>query len=338
MAHKPNFPFGSTMPKIAVIRYTNNKWQKAKLVSRKQMKNSLPCHSVHYGEGGFEGARGVLNVQGRILFFRPELNYKRLIGSMERQGFPAIPEEMYNGAIKMVAQEYAKSIFKKPGDSIYIRPLFYCPNDQGYGVLGNDDFVFTVGVCTLDTDNSYKIKVTVEEKDRRAFEGGTGAFKLSCNYAIARRALKKAVSKGFNDVVFLSQKKLVEELSSKNIWWEEKDGTLCTPSLERGTILPGITRLSIVELMKQNGKKVKFVNITIKKLCGKISRGEVIRVFSSGTAITLAEITVINYKGKAYIPKKAGKGGIIQTLYNSLTDCYMGKRNRPWTQELFFLN
>ncbi|KAI3831621.1 hypothetical protein MKX03_017469 [Papaver bracteatum] len=291
-----------------------------------------PCSGVlNYGQGLFEGLKAYRKTDGNILLFRPEQNAMRLQMGAERMCMPSPSIDQFIDAVKQTVHANRRWVPPPGKGSLYIRPLLL-----GTGpVLG----ISPARECTFITyaspvGNYFKegiapLNLVIEETMHRANPGGTGGVKTITNYAPVLKALTHAKSRGFSDVIYLDsvQKKYIEELSSCNIFIV-KGNKISTPPT-KGTILPGITRKSIIEIAIDQGYQVEERAIEVEEL---IDADE---VFCTGTAVVVAPVGSITFRSKRY-EYKTGAGTTSVKLHSILTGIQSGRieDKMGWTVEL----
>jgi branched-chain amino acid aminotransferase len=212
------------------------------------------------------------------------------------------------------------------GTSLYIRPTII-GSETAIGVKASTEYVFYIIVCPVGmyyARGGKPVKLHVEEFYSRAATGGTGAVKCAGNYAASLRASENAKKNGCDQVMWLDacEKKVVEEVGSMNIFFVI-DGEVVTPALS-GNILPGITRKSVIEILKKEGKRVSERTVTIDELTAAAESGRLTEVFGTGTAVVVSTVGSLVYKGKEYkVSEKAGP--MTEYIYDKLTGIQTGR-------------
>jgi branched-chain amino acid aminotransferase len=298
-------------------------------------RNSFPDlplvnYTSQYGMGCFEGVKGFPQKNGGMKVFRPDENAKRMARSMEGLHMPPVDEKMLVDAILGVPAKNNKLGFSIDYDknwekdsfltasSLYIRPFTW--SEPGIGVgLAKHPWVVVIAtpVSAYFTVPNYDA-VTTDMV--RATPNGTGWIKCDANYVIPALAKKKAADDGFMEAIFLdaAEKKFIEEGSSCNFFCRTKDGTLVTPDLG-DTILPGITRKSIIQLAKDRGIKVEERKISIEEV-----QDDAAECFVSGTAAGITPITSITHKGKQSIFSSGKPQELTMSLLEELKGIQYG--------------
>ncbi len=293
---------------------------------------------LHYSQEIFEGLKAYAASDGRVLLFRPEQNAKRMYTSAQRMCMEPFPEEYFLEGVKTLVNLEKHWIPRVPGTSLYIRPTLVGLG-EALGVHPASSYLFFVilsPVAAYYKEGFKPVRLFVEDYYVRAAVGGVGNAKTGGNYAASLMAGAKAEEKGFAQVLWLDakEKKYVEEVGSMNIFFVI-DGKLVTPSLG-GSILPGITRASVIELGKNLGYGVEERPITIDEVISGLENGSVTEAFGTGTAAVISPVGSLQYKGKDYLVSNNQVGKITQELYDKLVDIQYGNAADPfgWVKEI----
>ncbi|ESR39394.1 Branched-chain-amino-acid aminotransferase 3 [Citrus sinensis] len=287
---------------------------------------------LNYGQGLFEGLKAYRKQDGNILLFRPEENAMRMQVGAERMCMPSPSVEQFVEAVKATVLANKRWIPPSGKGSLYIRPLLM-GSGAVLGLAPAPEYTFLIYVSPVG--NYFKegiapINLVVEHELHRATPGGTGGVKTIGNYAAVLKAQSAAKAKGYSDVLYLDcvHKRYLEEVSSCNIF-VVKGNVISTPVI-KGTILPGITRKSIIDVAQSQGFQVEERLVTVEELL------DADEVFCTGTAVVVSPVGSITYLGKRVSYGEGGFGAVSQQLYSVLTQLQMGliadKMN--WTLEL----
>ena len=302
----------------------------------------IPIHPastvLHYGSEIFEGLKAYRRADGGVQLFRPIENIRRMNNSAERMCLPQIPEDMALEALTefvKLEQDWTPSA---PGTSLYLRPFMF-GNDESLGVhaVHNATYVIIASpVGSYYKEGINPVKIMIETEDVRAVRGGTGEAKCGGNYAASNRAGKRAEEKGYSQVLWLDgvHRKYIEEVGAMNVMFKIK-GEIVTPALS-GSILPGITRKSIIEVLKGKGYTVSERLLSIDELKEAMANGTLEEAWGCGTAAVVSPIGELAYNGEKY-PVNGGQiGEVTQMLYDTLTGIQWGKIDDPygWTVQL----
>ena len=310
-----------------------NGWHDARIVPFGYMPIHPASTVFHYGAEIFEGMKAYKTADGYQMF-RPFENLKRMNNSAERLCLPEIPEDMWiEGLTKLINLDY-DWIPDKAGTSLYIRPFMF-GNDESLGVhaVHNARFVIILSpVGNYYAEGLNPVKISIESEDVRAVRGGTGYAKCGGNYAASLRAGKRAEQQGISQVLWLDgvERKYIEEVGSMNVMFKI-DGEVVTPALT-GSVLPGITRKSIIEILKEKGYKVSERLISVDELAEAAENGKLEEAWGTGTAAVVSPIGHLYYKGKDYEVSGNKIGRLTQELYDELTGIQWGriKDERNW--------
>ncbi len=282
---------------------------------------------LHYGQGVFEGLKAYNTDTGNIQLFRPQENFKRLNSSCRRLCIPEIDEAFMLEALKQLLQLEKRWVPQAPDTSLYIRPTVIAM-DPFLGVRASDTYrlyiiLSPVGAYYAEGFNPIKIWVSADHV--RAVRGGVGATKTVGNYAASLYAGQQAHEKGYAQVMWLDaiERRFVEEVGSMNIFFVI-DNELITPELS-GSILPGITRHSVIQLAKQWDLRLTERKISIEEVIDAQQGGKLQEVFGSGTAAVISPVGEIGFADKLFTIADGKVGPMAQKFFDALTDIQYGK-------------
>jgi len=304
-----------------------NGWHNARIVPYGNLSLSPASTVLHYGEEIFEGMKAYLTEDGKIQLFRPYENAKRMNKSADRLCLPEIPEEDFVEAIKKLVEIDKEWIPKAKGTSLYIRPFLF-GNDETLGVhtVHHSTFVIILSpVGSYYKEGLNPVKILIETEDVRAVRGGTGFAKCGGNYAASSRAGKKAEEKGYSQVLWLDgvERKYIEEVGAMNVMFKI-NGEVITPAL-LGSILPGITRKSCLEILHKEGIKATERKLSLEELTNAVENGTLEEAWGCGTAAVISPIGLIEVNGKKYEINNGKIGPVSQMLYDKITGIQTGK-------------
>lgn len=292
----------------------------------------------HYGQEMFEGLKAYKAEDGRILLFRPQKNIERANNTNRRICIPEIPEEDFLQAIKEIVRVDQAWIPTKPGTSLYIRP-FVIATDPFLGVRPSDTYKFIIILSPVGAyypEGLNPVKIWIEDEYVRAVKGGVGEAKTGANYVASLKAQMKAHEEGYSQVLWLDgvERKYIEEVGAMNIFFKI-NGTVITPMLN-GSILPGVTRNSCVELCKSWGLPVEERRISVDELVAAARDGSLEEVWGSGTAAVISPVGHLRYGNEVMQIQDGGIGEISQKLYDTVTGIQLGKIEGPegWVVEV----
>ena len=291
----------------------------------------IPLHPastvLHYGAEIFEGMKAYRAADGSIRMFRPMENIKRLNTSAERLCLPQLDEEGALHILNTMVQLEKDWVPHSDGTSLYIRPFLF-GNDPHLGVHAVKEATFVV-ICSpvgaYYAEGINPVKIAIEDTDVRAVRGGTGYAKCGGNYAASLRAGQRAEEQGYTQVLWLDgvERKYIEEVGAMNVMFKI-NGKIVTPALS-GSILPGITRKSCIELLKDWGYTVEERPISVDELFTAAADGSLEEAWGTGTAAVVSPIGQLYYQGKAYTLCDGKIGQVAQKLYDNLTGIQWGK-------------
>ena len=281
---------------------------------------------LHYGQAIFEGMKAYKDKNGDIRLFRPEENFRRMNESAERMKIPQIDEEFALEGLKELLLVEKEWIPSEEGTSLYIRPTIIA-TDPFLGVRPSDTYLFFIILCPVGpyyAEGFNPISISVEDEYVRAVKGGTGAVKAAGNYAASLYAAANAKKKGYTQVLWLDgiEHKYIEEVGSMNIFFEF-DNEIVTPELN-GSILPGITRKSVIQLARDMGKNVAERPISINEVFDRFEEGELREVFGTGTAAVVSPVGELEWEGKSITVNKGKSGKTTLELFHTLCGIQSG--------------
>jgi len=293
-----NIPFGKVFTDhMYVADYIDGEWTNIEIVPTGELSIHPGNLAWHYGQSIFEGMKATRDEAGTPLLFRPEEHVYRLNASARRMCMPEVPEEMFLEAVHTLVRLEKDWIPPAEGSALYLRPFMFA-TDEAIGVRPSDTYKFIV--CALPVGPYYPkpVKLKAEETFIRAAQGGVGEAKTAGNYAASLYPAKLAKEEGYDQIMWLDAKefKYVQEVGTMNIFFVIGDEVL-TPETT-GTILKGITRKTIIEILTDKGYKVTERLITIDEVCEAYDRGELKEVFGTGTAAVIAVVNEIKYRDK----------------------------------------
>jgi len=312
-----------------IMDYTVGKgWYDARIVPFGNMSLHPAATVFHYGAEIFEGLKAYRTSDGSVQLFRPIENVRRMNNSADRLQLPTMPEEMMLEAITTFVKLEEEWVPHGEGESLYLRPFMF-GNDEALGVHGIQNTRF---VIIASPSGSYyaeginPVKIMIEKDDVRAVRGGTGYAKCGGNYAAANRAGARAEEKGYTQVLWLDgvERKYIEEVGAMNVMFKIA-GEVVTPALT-GSILPGITRKSCIELLKNKGYKVSERLLSIDELVEAMKNGTLEEAWGCGTAAVVSPIGKLAYGDEVYTINNNEIGAVTQELYDTLTGIQWGKK------------
>ena len=333
---KDQIPFGRTFTDhMFVMDYETEKgWYEPRIIPYEPITLDPAAMIFHYGQTVFEGLKAY-RADDRILLFRPEKNLQRLNLSSERLSIPPIDEERVMGYLKELISLEQDWVPSTPGTSLYVRP-YIIATEPNLSVAPSHTYKLMI---ILSPVGSYfsggltPVKISVEDKFTRAVKGGTGMAKTAGNYSSAYQAQAKAYKDGNADVLWLDgvEKRYIEEVGSMNIFFKI-NGEVVTPELN-GSILHGITRMSVIELLKKWEIPVTERKVSIEELHELSEKGQLEEAFGTGTAAVISPVGELNWAGKKMVINHHEIGELSQKLYDTITGIQTGKLEdtQDWT-------
>lgn len=315
------------------MKYTNGQgWHDAVIERYRDLCLDPAAVCLHYGQLIFEGMKAYRGKDGSIYLFRPAENFKRMNASAERLCMPTLNVEDAVEALKKLVLTEKEWIPKSNGASLYIRPTMIA-TEAFLGVKAAAEYTFFIIVGPVGPyypQGFSPTKIYVTEEYVRAAPGGIGNCKAAGNYAASLLAGKKAGEMGYTQVLWLDgvERKYVEEVGTSNIFFLIGD-ELVTPPLG-GTILPGVTRDSVLRLARSWGMNVSERRISIDEVIEASGNGSLKEVFASGTAAIVSPVGLIHFKGKEYSIQGGKIGRLTEKLYNEILQIQYGEKEDPF--------
>ncbi|MBQ7940620.1 MAG: branched-chain amino acid aminotransferase [Clostridia bacterium] len=313
-------------------------WYNARIIPFANISIHPASTVLHYGSEIFEGLKAYRRADGTVQLFRPMENIRRMNNSAERLCLPQIPEEDALEALTTFVEFEQDWTPSANGTSLYLRPFLY-GNDETLGVhaVHNATFVIIASpVGSYYKEGINPVKIMIEDQDVRAVRGGTGYAKCGGNYAASNRAGKRAEEQGYSQVLWLDgvERKYIEEVGAMNVMFKIA-GEIVTPMLS-GSILPGITRKSCIEVLKNEGYTVHERLLSIDELKEAMENGTLEEAWGCGTAAVVSPIGELFYQGVHYPVNNGQIGEITQHLYDTLTGIQWGRVEDTygWTMPL----
>ena len=317
---------------------TGRGWFDPRIVPYQSLSLEPSAMVFHYGQEMFEGLKAYKAADGRTLLFRPNKNIERANRSNRRLCIPEIPVEDFLQALKAIVKMEEAWIPTKEGTSLYIRP-FVIATDPFLGVRPANTYLFVIILSPVGAyypEGLNPVKIWIEDEYVRAVRGGIGEAKTGGNYVASMRSQVKAHEEGYSQVLWLDgvHRKYIEEVGAMNIFFKI-NGTIVTPELN-GSILPGVTRDSVLELCREWGLPVKETKISIDDIYEAHSKGLLEEVFGTGTAAVISPVGQLRWEDHVMQVQDGGIGPVSRKLYDTLTGIQLGKIEdyNHWTVEV----
>ena len=315
-----------------VMNYTEGQgWHDARVVPFQNISLSPAAMVYHYGQEMFEGLKAYKGADNSVYLFRPDMNAKRTNASNERLVIPELPEEDFVQAVKAVVDVDRDWVPTEPGTSLYIRP-FIIATDEFLGVAPSKTYLFMI---ILSPSGAYyesglaPVGIWIEDEYVRAVRGGMGFAKTGGNYAASLIAQQKAHDAGYSQVLWLDgvERKYIEEVGAMNIFFKI-NGTVITPMLN-GSILPGITRNSVLELCRSWGYPTEERKISADELIEAQKSGTLEECWGTGTAAVISPVGKLRYVDEVMTINGGSIGELSQKLYDTITGIQTGVLEDP---------
>lgn len=311
-----------------IMDYTDEKgWHDARIVPYAPIAMDPATMVLHYAQETFEGLKAYRDPEGKVILFRPEMNARRMINSNRRICMAELPEEMFVEAVEAIVKYEQDWIPTAKDTSLYIRPFMYA-SEPSVGVHPANSYRFMIILSPVGSyypEGVNPVKIWVEDEYVRAVKGGTGFTKCGGNYAASIAAQVKAESHGYTQVLWLDgiHRKYVEEVGTMNVMFVI-DGKIITAPLE-GSVLPGVTRDSIIHILNDWGYEVEERELSIDELIAAGKNGKLTEAFGTGTAAVISPIGQLYYKGEEVVINDFKTGNLTQKLYDTLTGIQWGR-------------
>lgn len=322
-----------------IMDYMQGKgWHDPRIVPYQPLTLEPSAMIFHYGQSVFEGLKAYLTEEEEVLLFRPEKNFERLNRSNERLCIPEIDVEFALKALKELIRVDRDWIPQEEGTSLYIRP-FIIATEPYLGVSPSDRYKFIIIMSPVGSyykEGIKPVKIAVETDFARTVRGGTGEAKTGGNYASSLKAQEISEKSGYSQVLWLDgvEKKYIEEVGSMNVFFKI-NGEVVTPALN-GSILQGITRASIIELLQYWNVPVTERRISMQEVYDAYKAGQLEEAFGTGTAAVISPIGEFYWKEEQMVINNGETGELSQKLYDTLTGIQNGKVADPlnWITKL----
>lgn len=302
-------------------------WQDPRIVPFGYISLHPASTVLHYGAEIFEGLKAYRTADGSVQLFRPMENIKRMNNSAERMCLPTLDEGEALEILETFVRHEERWVPHSVGTSLYLRPYMF-GNDETLGVHTVKHATFMLIASPVGSyykEGINPVKIMIESEDVRTVRGGTGYAKCGGNYAASTRAGERAERKGYSQVLWLDgvERKYIEEVGAMNVMFKI-DGEIITPALT-GSILPGITRKSCIEVLRSLGYKVTERLFSVDELLSALKEGRLEEAWGCGTAAVVSPIGRLMYEDVEYSICGEKIGEVTQKLYDILTGIQWGK-------------
>ena len=328
-----HLPFGHVFSDhMLEADYENGAWREVQIVPFGPILLSPSNLALHYGQSIFEGIKAYKNSRGEVSIFRPDKNFDRFLQSAARMAMPAVPREIFlDGMIQLVGLD-RDWVPTNEGSSLYIRPVMFAM-DETIGVKPGKKFKFIIMTSPTGPYYNKPLKLYVEDYYVRACEGGVGAAKTAGNYAASLFPTEEIIHKGFDQILWTDAKehKYLQECGTMNLF-VVIDGVVLTASLDEGTILDGVTRDSVIQILRSQGRRVEERPISIEEVRNAHKKGILQEVFGAGTAANIIFVSELHYHNHPISLRPHTEWEIAPMLLRELNDLHSGRAEdtRDW--------
>ena len=322
-----------TTDHLFIMDYTRGKgWHDPRIVPYQNLQLDPIAMVLHYSQQVFEGLKAYRLPDGGVALFRPDRNISRMNASARRMVMPEVDPDLFLRAMKELILLERTWLPRAEGTSLYVRPTMIA-SEPALGVKPADQYLFYIVLCPVGAyypEGFNPTRIYVTDRYARAAQGGVGEAKTAGNYAASIFASTEATKLGYTQVLWLDarERKYVEEVGTSNIFFLIK-GELVTPPLG-GTILPGITRDSVLHLARHWGVRVAERPITVDEVVAGCKSGALEEMFASGTAAVISPVGEICYQGKDYTVGNGKTGELARRLYDEITGIQYGRKEDPF--------
>lgn len=320
--------------RMFIMEYESGQWRNPRIQPYAPLTLSPAAMCLHYAQEIFEGMKAYWTADGRVTLFRPQMNIARMNRSAELLQMPQVDPDLFLEALQQLVRLERDWIPRTEGCSLYIRPTMIA-TDPFLGVRPSETYIFYIIVGPVGAyypRGFVPVSIMVSEKYVRAVRGGIGSCKAAANYAASLAGQVEAKKAGFDQVLWLDgvHRKYVEEVGTMNMLFV-LDDTVVTAPLDGGTILPGVTRDSVLKLLRDVYKvKVEERPLPIDEVIDGAKTGRLKEAFGSGTAAIITAVSEIGYRGQRHKVGDGGVGRLTQRLYDDLVGIQYGKKPDPF--------
>lgn len=297
-----NLPFGKHFSDhMLVADYSDGAWRDVRITPYKPFEVHPSMSALHYGQSIFEGIKAFRTSDGGVAIFRPEENLKRFNRSAARMEMPEVPAALFLDGMRELIGVDQRWVPDFPEHSLYIRPFMFA-TDHYLGVRPSETYRFMIILCPSGPFFMEPQRIYVERHYVRAVEGGVGYAKTAGNYGASMHAAAEARKRGYDQVLWTDpvEHRWVQEIGMMNVFFRIGD-TVVTPALEAGTILHGVTRDSLIRLLKEWGHRVEERAISLDELNEAYDAGQLREVFGSGTAASVSMIRELGFEDRSMV-------------------------------------
>ncbi len=321
---------------MLVAHYENGAWLQPEIVPYGDLALSPATTFIHYGQSIFEGVKAYKNPQGEPIIFRPEENWKRMNRSAHRMAMPDVPREIFVEGMKALVDLDRDWIPTSEDTALYIRPFMFA-TDEFIGVKPAEKFTFMIITSPSGPYYSKPVSIYVSDSYVRAFPGGIGFTKAAGNYGMSMYPTQEVRKMGYDQILWTDgfTHKKVQEIGTMNFFVVIGDKVL-TPDIDHDTILAGVTRDSVITLLKEKGITVEEREIDIDEIMEANEKGLLREAFGTGTAASIAPIASLTYENKTVNLPPMETWAVANALKATLSDIRYGRvaDTHGWTEKV----
>ncbi len=330
---KNNLMFGKQFTDhMLVCYYKNGAWQTPEIIPFDNLSMSPATSFMHYGQAIFEGIKAYRHQDGSVAIFRPQDNWKRMNVSAARLDMPDISEDIFMEGMRELIKLDEAWVPEGDNTSLYLRP-FMLGMDEFIGVRTSETYAFMVIASPAGPYYEKPVRIYVQDQYVRACPGGIGFTKAAGNYGASMLPTRTVKELGYDQVLWTDvfEHKYVQEIGTMNVFFIV-DGVVLTPDLSQGTILAGVTRDSIIKLLKENGIEVQERPVSIDELVAAQKAGKLQEAFGSGTAASMSYISDLTYQNETLHLPEISTWSIAPKIKKQLDDIRYGRvsDNHGW--------
>jgi len=335
----PGFGNVFTDHMVTIDYHIDRDWHSARIGPREPLTLDPACAVLHYAQEIFEGLKAYRHPDGSLALFRPRENARRLNVSADRLAMPHLPEDLFVEACRLLVLKDREWFPTVEGGSLYLRPFMFA-SEAFLGVRPAREYKFLV--IASPAGNYFKsgvpaVSIWVSQDYVRAAPGGTGAAKTGGNYAASLVPQAEAIAKGHDQVVFLDavERKWIEELGGMNLFFAFDDGSVITPPLS-GTILPGVTRDTLIALLRDEGLTIREERYSIDQWLDDANSGRLVETMACGTAAVVTPVGKVEGRDGRFTIGSGGPGQLASKLRDRLVSIQRGTAPDPhgWVLKL----
>ena len=318
---------------MLIAYYENGEWNSAEIMPFHNLNLSPATTFFHYGQAIFEGVKAYKDARGNALIFRPYDNWKRMNRSAERMAMPEIPEEIFIEGMRRLIELDTNWIPTGEDTSLYIRP-FMLAIDEFIGVRPAEKFMFLIITSPAGPYYNHPVSIFVQDKYVRAFPGGIGFTKAAGNYGMSMYPTQQIKKMGYDQILWTDgfEHKYVQEIGTMNVFFVIGDKVI-TPDVTTDVILEGVTRDSVITLLREKGITVEERLLSIDEIEGAYKAGQLKEAFGTGTAASIAPIYALTYHDDKMVLPPVENWEIANWLKKELADIRYGRKDdvHGWT-------